>query len=334
MNAIISAPLVRLVLALAANTIFLVSAGMALAQQVLQPADLTSNASDAENTPRRYAVEMIVFEYRDSNAGGTEVFLADELPVDGSLSQSLEFANEDSEFPGSSVREYSDTTNIAQSEDSLSEPDPSEISPAELVLNEIGSAQQIGLQILPSSNYSLDAIYEKLELLDAYKPILRTAWSQLTVAEDQSRALKLRRLGNPPIQLDGSVTLYLGRYLHLVLDLALEERSKVSRSLGGIPENEPGARRLQPGDQQAVDGRYNPGQTNPGLSNPGQSNPGQPDYEYQPDGIMRQGPVYFRIQEDRIVRSGELRYFDHPRFGVIAKITRVEENQAPGPAQP
>jgi hypothetical protein len=38
-----------------------------------------------------------------------------------------------------------------------------------------------------------------------------------------------------------------------------------------------------------------------------------------------QGPVFFRLQEDRIVRSGELRYFDHPRFGVIAKIMRVEE---------
>lgn len=36
-------------------------------------------------------------------------------------------------------------------------------------------------------------------------------------------------------------------------------------------------------------------------------------------------PVRFRIQEDRIFRSGELRYFDHPKFGVLARITRVEE---------
>lgn len=37
------------------------------------------------------------------------------------------------------------------------------------------------------------------------------------------------------------------------------------------------------------------------------------------------GPVRFRIQEDRIFRSGELRYFDHPKFGALARITRVEE---------
>lgn len=36
-------------------------------------------------------------------------------------------------------------------------------------------------------------------------------------------------------------------------------------------------------------------------------------------------PVRYRISEDRIFRNGELRYFDHPKFGVLAKISRVEE---------
>jgi hypothetical protein len=35
--------------------------------------------------------------------------------------------------------------------------------------------------------------------------------------------------------------------------------------------------------------------------------------------------VRFRIAEDRIFKSGDLRYFDHPKFGVLAKISRVEE---------
>ena len=38
-------------------------------------------------------------------------------------------------------------------------------------------------------------------------------------------------------------------------------------------------------------------------------------------------PVYFRIQENRILRNGELRYFDHPKFGVVAKVTRVEQSE-------
>lgn len=35
-------------------------------------------------------------------------------------------------------------------------------------------------------------------------------------------------------------------------------------------------------------------------------------------------PVYYRIKEDRIFKNGDLRYFDHPKFGVLAKITRAE----------
>jgi hypothetical protein len=40
---------------------------------------------------------------------------------------------------------------------------------------------------------------------------------------------------------------------------------------------------------------------------------------------VSQGPVRFRIFENRIFKSGDLRYFDHPKFGVLAKITRDEE---------
>lgn len=39
-------------------------------------------------------------------------------------------------------------------------------------------------------------------------------------------------------------------------------------------------------------------------------------------------PVRYRITENRIFRSGELRYFDHPKFGAVARITRAEKADA------
>jgi hypothetical protein len=36
-------------------------------------------------------------------------------------------------------------------------------------------------------------------------------------------------------------------------------------------------------------------------------------------------PVRYRIVEDRIFKNGDLRYFDHPKFGVLAKITRAAD---------
>ena len=41
----------------------------------------------------------------------------------------------------------------------------------------------------------------------------------------------------------------------------------------------------------------------------------------------------YRIAEDRIFKSGDLRYFDHPKFGVLAKITRVEQDAEDGVEQ-
>lgn len=38
-------------------------------------------------------------------------------------------------------------------------------------------------------------------------------------------------------------------------------------------------------------------------------------------------PVRYRIVEDRIFKSGDLRYFDHPKFGVLVKITRAADSE-------
>ena len=38
---------------------------------------------------------------------------------------------------------------------------------------------------------------------------------------------------------------------------------------------------------------------------------------------------FYRIEEDRIVKNGDVRYFDHPKFGVVVKVTRVEAIAAP-----
>jgi hypothetical protein len=39
------------------------------------------------------------------------------------------------------------------------------------------------------------------------------------------------------------------------------------------------------------------------------------------------------INENRILKNGELRYYDHPKFGVLAKVTRVEEDEEEDPEE-
>ena len=95
----------------------------------------------------------------------------------------------------------------------------------------------------------------------------------------------------PPEGLEGELSLYLGRYLHLAVKLQLDAPVVEEEAV----------------EQQ--DDRYG-------------------DYysSYSDEPAITY-PTRYRIEEDRIFRNGELRYFDHPKFGVLAKITRVEAEE-------
>ncbi len=114
-------------------------------------------------------------------------------------------------------------------------------------------------------------------------------WTQATWPEEQTEAIPLHVFARPPEALDGSLTLYRGRFLHLVVDLQLR-----------APDD----------DAAAPASRFSRFATSIGDA----------------EGLAAR-PVYFRIQEDRILRTGELRYFDHPKFGLLARVARVDEEE-------
>lgn len=242
---------------------------------------------------RRYTVEMIVFEYAESAVSGNEIFESDEIPVDEesyplqprSFGDPGTFANsevpvaiDDTDFPADESLEFLLPEEAEEDQD----------------LEEIPShILQTRLEVLDPDRYAMPDIYKKLVSLDAYNPIMRAAWTQATYEKEATLPIRLRRLGNAPLRLDGSLTLYLNRYLHLVVDLTIEsERAQSAMREADLPRYY--------GDRRA--------QRNYGFG-------------YR----QEQKPIKYRIFEDRIFRNGELRYYDHPRFGVLARITRFEE---------
>ena len=144
----------------------------------------------------------------------------------------------------------------------------------------------------PDEDLNMTDVASRLERLDVYRPIMHFAWTQVTRPEEETQPIDLQALAEPPEGLQGTFTLYLSRYLHLVIDLSLEQRAGLE-------------------DPIAID--------DPPPAVFGDSRSGASLDELRP------APVRFRIVEDRIFKSGDLRYFDHPKFGVLAQITRVEE---------
>lgn len=217
---------------------------------------------EAEELPeiRRYTVEVIIFSYTQDVGTGSEVFVPEqivieEVPLFEKLPPIIEPVVKDEPLEGEPAVEY--VSNIV---------------------------------ILEDEEYTLGDILERLERLDVYEPVMHFAWQQSTWPEHEREALPLDRFGLPPEGLKGSLTLYLSRYLHLVVDLKMDEPAPET----GEPEDPV----LSYGDYRTLNDFEDPMQT---------------------------GPVRWHIDENRIFRSGELRYFDHPKFGVLAKITRVEE---------
>ena len=235
--------------------------------------------TEAEPKPRRYSVEVIVFTYAENVSVGTEIFPPDEpvIPDETLRSDDVDVLQEGIAIDanGEPIPSFGDTR--VGDEAGQEEPAPSmlDIEPV-LTLDD---------------DLSLQRAFEQLQRLDAYEPILHTGWTQTTLPREASVPLELAYFGKQPDELVGSFMLYLGRYLHLVIDLTLDAPGQIREY--GEPIRSFGDERLQ----------------------------------YETDRMREAGIVRFRIQEDRIVKNGDVRYFDHPKFGVIAKITRVEESQ-------
>jgi hypothetical protein len=255
--------------------------------------------------PPRYTVELIVFTYSDGASAGSEIFVPDRLPPD-----EYRTADPDPAAEGNAEFVFGDRTDGANGD--IRRPDDTpgtatagpEITGDDGSLTDVPLRQRIELRLLEPDAYTMDAIYAELVRLDAYHPILRTAWTQTALAQEVSPAVHLRALAELPPGLDGSVTLYQGRFVHLGLDLTL---AADSRERYGNADDARSAtdKAIAYGDArmrgQAADG-------NNGLFG---------------------APVRYHISESRIMKDGDIRYYDHPRFGVLAKVTEAVEPSIP-----
>ena len=228
-------------------------------------------AEETVDPIRRYTVELIIFAYAESASTGSEIWIADEPAIEAAYKSSNDnyfgdFAEDLTEIETSVAHRYMDLELVLSGED----------------------------------DYTMNGIYDMLLELDAYEPLVRTGWTQPTYEKEVTASIELQTLAESPPWLDGSLTLYLGRYLHLVVDLTMNADRTARQELGEGSDGEPtfGDSRVR-NEYEAIDAY----------------------------GELLAPPIRYRILEDRIMKNGDIRYYDHPKFGVVAKITRFEEPQ-------
>ena len=284
-------------------------AGVLMTPPALAQVETGDAAAAAEEPQRRYTAEIIIFSYTEDVSVGTEIFLPDEPPPEEEL-----LLDEDGNpvLPDEDPEEipvYGDNLPLeaeAEAEEALpptwviaASLDPA-VTPMAMPVDgaDAEAVNPFRLVQLPEDQFTLTDAADRLELLDAYETLMHFGWTQPAFPEEETPAIELQLLGETPPGLNGTLTLYLSRYLHLVVDLALDA---------------PEAFEAEVVDDDAL----------PSF--------GDRRLRYEDVDVPERPAVRFRIQEDRILKNGELRYFDHPKFGVLAKVTRVEE---PDPEQP
>ncbi|MCH7821572.1 MAG: hypothetical protein IIA07_06100 [Proteobacteria bacterium] len=246
-----------------------------LASMLLLPAAVAQDeVLDEAPEIRRYTVEIVVFAYVEDVYVGTEKFPAD-IPV---------IADADM---------FDDDAEDILEDDALQEDKPEPVVDDEDADENDPDAAKLVTVLLTEDEFTLQDVIDKFEELDAYETIMHVGWTQATFPLEETEAIDLEFFGEPPPGLAGSFSLYLGRYLHLIVDLALDAPGDDDEKLGiaDSPAFSFGGFRFRYVDEE-------------------------PFYEE----IVR-----YRIQDNRIIKNGDIRYFDHPKFGVVAKITRFEE---------
>lgn len=161
----------------------------------------------------------------------------------------------------------------------------------DLEVEEIPTLAGIDFKLLDAEEMTMGEIHERLMQLDSYQPVLWGGWTQTTEERGVSPPIRLRLLGSPPIYLHGKFTLYLKNYLHLVVDLTRESQTTMALGIKQLP----------------IPAYGDFGDRNSSLF----------------EAVDTQ-TIQYQIKEDRIFRSGQLRYYDHPKFGVLARVNRVE----------
>ncbi len=157
---------------------------------------------EEEEKLRRYTVEVIVFESAEGAYDGEELFPP--LPPP--------------EAPPEPVLEYielPDYRALRTVEENYEDE----------VIEEIQLHGLAEILLMQPEQLTMTSTFGRLDRLDAYQPVLHGGWTQNTIDREFARPIRLRTIGDPPLRLDGTLTLYLSRYLHLIVDLGLGRRT-------------------------------------------------------------------------------------------------------------
>ncbi|MEO0616862.1 MAG: CsiV family protein [Pseudomonadota bacterium] len=234
------------------------------------PADASPENEAVEDAAPVYDIELIVFAYAGGISGRSEDFAYEDTGREAvRLAREALLAEAGPGFDGTVDElgnDLPDPIEEAVTAGLAIDPETGELIPAD-------DPRPLEFTRLPPETFRLADTSAAIARRGEFERLLHASWRQPVYGPDEETSLDLGRVGRLPPELGGTASIYVTRFLHLTLDLALADtRAPVTES----------------------------------------------------------GTLIYKLAERRKMRSTELHFFDHPRFGALALISRYEaEEEAP-----
>ncbi|CAG9296618.1 peptidoglycan binding protein CsiV [Celerinatantimonas diazotrophica] len=166
----------------------------------------------------------------------------------------------------------------------------------------------VQVQVLPSSQFKLNNLWQRLTNSSRYTPMLHIAWRQDIhspnravylgiIAGKHLDANQVNPSQGPFWELQGGIKISLQHYLYIDSKLLLTEPN-------------PAAAQDDSSDSVVK------------TSNDGEDLTNSPEMQSPPPALLS-----YKFDQKRRVRSGEIHYFDHPKFGMIIQIRKIDSNK-------
>ena len=200
-----------------------------------------------------------------------------------------------------------------------------------------GSARRHAFRTLPAASLDLGATVDRLDRSDDYRVLLHVGWHQPGFSDDDAPGVHLGTLRGLAAQdrfgaasgeeVEGTVRFWRRRFLHVDVDLAFGEVEAWRQREHGADADAPpvrertasrvasaGARaRLGAGPADGSAPRTSGGTENEAAKEIARSGPGHGE-------VLRVA----RLTRSLRLRAGRLHYIDHPLFGLLLKVKRLE----------